>query len=229
MPDVAAIFDREADNWDAGHGPDSPRASEFRMRADYLRALCDRLGRPRVLDLGCGTGWQLLDLAGSIDRGTGIDLSPGMIARARQNAAALDSDTTFDFRVGDIASALPDTVGPFELILFVGSLEHAPDPAAQLDAAVRLLDREGRLVVIMPHPWNLGVFRARWSPSARQGAPFRHMTPRHLARVASRSGLRLESVTALPYRAAPQSKAGLAHRSPIIAGAYAASFGKALS
>jgi len=87
MPDVAKIFDRESENWDADHGPDSPRAFEFQARAAYLRALCETLGKPRVLDLGCGTGRQLLDLADLIDGGVGLDLFEGMIARAREHAS----------------------------------------------------------------------------------------------------------------------------------------------
>lgn len=220
MSDIAALFDREARNWDAAHGPESPRGGEFRARADYLHTLCRRLGRPRVLDLGCGTGRQLLDLAASIELGMGIDLSPAMIARARENHARLGGGADIEFRVGDIAAAAPDTLGQFDLVVFVGALEHAPDPAAQLGAAARLMRASGRIVVIMPHPWNPRVWRARRRFAAHP--PVRHMTPRRLARLAVRFGLVFESVHALPY--SPSGGPGNRSSRPILSGAYAAAF-----
>jgi SAM-dependent methyltransferase len=216
--DIAAIFDREAARWDTAHGPDSARGGEFHARAAYLRALCKRLGRPRVLDLGCGTGRQLLDLAGCIDGGIGIDASPAMIARAQDNAAGRKAG--IGFQAGDAAA--PGVTGRFGLILYCGSLEHMPDPGAALAAARRLLAARGRIAVIMPHPWNPLVCAARWIAPAGGGAPFRHLTPRALARLAGPSGLKLESTAGLPYRASRSGAAHKALRWPLLSGAYAA-------
>jgi SAM-dependent methyltransferase len=221
--DIAEIFDREAVGWDAAHGPDSVRRNEFRARATYLRALCNRLGRPRMLDLGCGTGRQLLDLAGCIEGGVGIDASPAMIARAQDNAAG--QGAAIGFQAGDAAA--PGVGGKFGLILYCGSLEHMRDPASALAAAKCLLAARGRIVVIMPHPWNPMVLVRHWFAPTPKGAPFRHLTPRALARL---SGLELESVTGLPYR--PQRGGGAPWRVqwpvrwrtrwPVLCGAYAA-------
>lgn len=46
-------------------------------------------GLLRLLDLGCGTGNHTLPLARRGHRVTGIDRSPGMLARARVKAAGL--------------------------------------------------------------------------------------------------------------------------------------------
>lgn len=223
MPDVAKIFDRESENWDSDHGPDSPRAFEFQARAAYLRALCEQLGKPRVLDLGCGTGRQLLDLVDLIDGGVGLDLSEGMIARAREHGARSGNET-IDFQAGDACAVRSEALGQFDLIMFIGSLEHAPDPAEQLAAAVTLLEPSGKLIVIMPHPWNPSVFLGRFSSIARDGPPFRHATPAALSRLAARSGLQLEAVRGLPYRASNTIDRAIRHRWPIVAGAYAALF-----
>lgn len=223
MPDVAKIFDRESENWDADHGPDSPRALEFQARAKYLRAVCESLEKPRVLDLGCGTGRQLLDLEGLIAGGMGLDLSEGMITQAREHARRSGADE-IGFQAGDAAAVRSDELGRFDLIMFVGSLEHAPEPAEQLKAAVRLLEPGGKLVVIMPHPWNPSVFMGRFSTVARDGAPFRHLTPRQLSRLAAQSGLQLEVVKGLPYRATNSVDLAIRHRWPVVAGAYVAQF-----
>ena len=52
-------------------------ASEH-ARADHYRPFLDRYGTP-ALELGCGTGWPLLDLvAGGYDV-EGLDASPDML------------------------------------------------------------------------------------------------------------------------------------------------------
>ena len=169
-----------------------------------------------MLDLGCGTGRQLLDLADCIDGGVGIDVSPAMIARAQDNAG--ETGPALRFRTGDAAA--PGETGRFGLILFIGSLEHTADPTAALAAARRLLAARGRVVVIMPNPWNPLVRLARWTAPA--GAPCSHLTPRQLARLAGQAGLELDSVTAMPYR--PFGGAGRARptRWPFPSPAYAA-------
>lgn len=223
-PAVAAFFDREAAGWEDAHGPKSVRAGEFAARAGYLRALCDALGKPRVVDLGCGTGNQLIDLASHIVDGVGLDLSSEMVSRAQANAASLGVDAKIMFQVGDTASANPADIGRFGLALFVGSLEHAPDQAAQLSAAAGLLEPEGRVVVIMPHPRNPGVLLAGRGDILPEDVPLRHLAPRALTALGRIAGLQLESVGGLPYRASGGVVAATLRRWPILAGAYAARF-----
>lgn len=53
-----------------------------------------------MLDIGCGTGAQLMELAGRINKGIGIDISPGMIQRA--NGERIKSGLrNLEFHVGD--------------------------------------------------------------------------------------------------------------------------------
>ena len=72
---VAALYDRAF--------------ADIRVRRDewrWLNARLDRAafpgGRPRVLDIGCGTGALLRALAGRIATGVGVDTSAKMIAQA---------------------------------------------------------------------------------------------------------------------------------------------------
>jgi ubiquinone/menaquinone biosynthesis C-methylase UbiE len=89
----------------------------------YLGALRKFLPRvrvgssPAILDLGCGTGINLLEAAralGPCGRLHGVDLSPGMIGQARRKASAAGVPATFE--VGDAEHlALEDAT--FDLVI----------------------------------------------------------------------------------------------------------------
>jgi SAM-dependent methyltransferase len=195
--DTRRQFDLIADGWDAEQGPVSARASEFAARIEYLRAICRDFHRPRVLDLGCGTGQILLHLADVIARGVGIDISPAMIARARRNAAGM----RLQFREDDAADFCMHCPDRFELVLLIGVLEHLSDQAAGLAEASRVLTDDGRLVVIAPHPWNPFFRLKRLIDGGRDAPPADHPSPLSLRRLAARHGLELLATQALPYTA----------------------------
>jgi SAM-dependent methyltransferase len=141
-------FDAAAASWDAKHGPASPRAPEFAARVRYLRKICAALGRPSVLDLGCGTGQILIKLLPVIKFGIGVDISPAMIERARHAAP----DHRLQFCVEDAARFCSQCQGRFDVVLLIGTLGHLPDQVQALSAAGRLIRPRGRLIVISPHP-----------------------------------------------------------------------------
>jgi len=73
---------------------------------------------PRILDLGTGTGCIVLSILHSVPAatGVGVDLNPGAVAIARENAARLGLSSRVDFMVGDWCAALPEGAR-FDLIL----------------------------------------------------------------------------------------------------------------
>ena len=74
-----------------------------KLSADKVSQLLDPASNDVILDIGCGTGTQLIELAGKIKMGIGIDISSGMI----QRATALSKDTyhhNLEFYVGDFLS-----------------------------------------------------------------------------------------------------------------------------
>ncbi len=194
-PDFRRQFDAIATTWDAEHGPASPRASEFTARISYLQTVCRELGRPRVLDLGCGTGQTLLHLADSIFSGDGVDISSGMIAHAQRNAPM----THLRFQVGDAAEFCLNCRERFELVLLIGALEHLSDQPAALVGVERVLTASGRLIVISLHPWNPVFCVKRLVDRDRDAPPTNHPSPMQLRRIATRCGLELFAVQALPY------------------------------
>ena len=81
---VQNVFNAVADAYD------DPALRFFPACARQLADLLDLRGDERVLDVATGTGHGALELAARLPRGraTGVDFSAGMLAQARQKAAA---------------------------------------------------------------------------------------------------------------------------------------------
>lgn len=194
----AAAFDALAPTWDRHHGPGSARAQEFADRVAYLRAVCRRRRVARALEIGCGTGCNLVALADVLLQGTGIDVAPAMIRQARSNAAAAGH---LRFVTADAMQFVPATLGRFDAVLFLGALEHMPCARAALEQAAAGMVPDGCVIVVMPHPWHAG------RPPRVHGRPIptRLLSPRQLDHAAWQAGLRLRRLTGLGP-AAPQRR-----------------------
>jgi SAM-dependent methyltransferase len=117
--------------------------AEHQVRYQFAAQVAE--GRT-VLDAGCGAGWGLSVLRG---RGaatvTGIDLSSGAVAEARQRVPGV-----LVIR-GDLSS-LPPEVGRFGLVTCFEVLEHIEEYGAVLDALSGALEPDGILMVSSPNP-----------------------------------------------------------------------------
>jgi ubiquinone/menaquinone biosynthesis C-methylase UbiE len=100
---------------------------------------------PRALELGCGTGFFLLNLmqAGVAERGSVTDISPGMVEVALRNAATLGLPV--DGRVAD-AETVPYPDDSFDLVVGHAVLHHIPDVELALREVLRVLKPGGRFV-----------------------------------------------------------------------------------
>lgn len=113
--------------------------------------LTDRLAAGiDVLDIGCGLGRALLQLAASYpnSRFTGYDISQEAIGRARQ-AAAEAGLSNLRFLVKDATHLLD--VARFDLILTFDAIHDQPNPAAVLAGIRRALRPDG--VYLMQDIW----------------------------------------------------------------------------
>ena len=98
-----------------------------------------------ALDVGCGTGFFALLLAGLGHRPVGVDFADAMLARAREKAAAEGLDV--DFRSGDVEH-LPFAEGSFDLVIERHVIWTLPDPPRALSEWARVLRPGGRLVLV---------------------------------------------------------------------------------
>jgi ubiquinone/menaquinone biosynthesis C-methylase UbiE len=110
------------------------------------QASLDALGltaKDRLLDVGCGTGRASRIAALTSASVVGIDLSPEMIARARDLAIGIEN---VRFQVGD-AERLPFDDGEFTTGVCSNSIHHYPEPQRAVEEMARVLASGGRFVL----------------------------------------------------------------------------------
>lgn len=141
-----AFYDRISHVYDA-----LADANEGPARRAGVAALNPRPGEA-VLELGFGTGNEVVELAGLVGpTGTvaGIDVSPGMLVVAARKVREAGVTVPVDLRTGD-ARALPFPAGAFDAVYTSFTLELFPDADVPLVLAEagRVLKPGGRLGVV---------------------------------------------------------------------------------
>lgn len=112
------------------------------LQTECLAAL-ELAAEDRLLDVGCGSGAAVRTAAASVRSAAGVDISPGMIARARQLAEGLPNVEFLEAESGH----LPFDDGAFTAVLCTTSFHHYPDPNAATAEMARVLAPGGRLVI----------------------------------------------------------------------------------
>ena len=96
----------------------------------------------RVLDVGTGTGVVALTAARTGAKVTGLDLTPTLLERARENATL--AELSIDFREGD-AEALPFDDASFDVVVSQFGHMFAPRAEVALAQMLRVLRPGGTL------------------------------------------------------------------------------------
>jgi ArsR family transcriptional regulator len=101
----------------------------------------------RVLDLACGTGALLGEVAPRVERAVGVDLSPGMLEIARSRLLAdRDRPANIELHLGS-SEALPFADGEFTALVCTTALHHFPDPQRSFEEMARVVAPGGRVVI----------------------------------------------------------------------------------
>jgi predicted TPR repeat methyltransferase len=141
----------------------------------------------RAIDLGCGTGLGAAAFAKHVDRFIGIDLSAGMIERARATGlyAELEVDDMLNgLRAKDDASA--------DFILAADAMVYVRDLAAVLTEVGRVLARGGMVAFTVETHDGEGVVIG-------EGLRYAHAAP-HIRSMIDTAGLRLSALQAASTR-----------------------------
>jgi len=176
------------------------------MLTQLLDLLGDMEGKA-ALDAGCGEGPLARALAERGARVTGIDLSPRLIAMAREQ----DPAGNIDYRVGDLSEPQPDLEGAFDLI---GSYLALNDVARYREFATTLaalLKPGGRLALAFNNPYSsvvrehigdyfdeetMGTYLGMWEQGIR--TRYHHRTLGHYLDAFLDAGLRLAKLVDVP-------------------------------
>jgi SAM-dependent methyltransferase len=112
------------------------------MADEHVRHLSLPSGRPRLLDIGCGEGEFLAEMASLGWDAEGIDPTADAVEAARRRGARVTQ--------GDLTDVALDE-GAFDAITFRLAFEHIPDPVGALHACNRALKAGGVVWIATPN------------------------------------------------------------------------------
>lgn len=139
---VARTWDRSAPRYDSLYAHGLQSHQEVR---EWTLLLLQVLGPGplRILDVGCGTGVLTLLLAKLGHDVTGIDLSEGMLRKARENTAG--TGVTVELRRAEGTGFADDA---FDAVISRQVLWTLPDPALAVQEWIRVTRPGGRVIAI---------------------------------------------------------------------------------
>ncbi|HEU5237113.1 MAG TPA: methyltransferase domain-containing protein [Pyrinomonadaceae bacterium] len=148
----------------------------------FVKQICDRVTdrRARILDVGCGTGANLV-LLSEFGDAQGVDVSPDALAFCRERGLE-------NVRLG-AAEALPYGDDEFDLVTAFDVVEHMDDDVAGLREMRRVLRPGGRLLLFVP------TFMFLWGVQDEVSNHRRRYRLAELRRAVTASGFEVERTT----------------------------------
>jgi ubiquinone/menaquinone biosynthesis C-methylase UbiE len=159
--DTRAYYDDFAREYETHRAPNAP--SGYHALVDDLEVgLVERYGAGKdVLECGCGTGLLLERIERFARSARGVDLSPGMLAKAR--------DRGLDVEEGSVTK-LPFADASFDVACSFKVLAHVPEIGCALKEMVRVT-RPGGIVLAEFYNWlSLRGLAKRVGPAGRVSA-----------------------------------------------------------
>jgi 2-polyprenyl-3-methyl-5-hydroxy-6-metoxy-1,4-benzoquinol methylase len=185
----------------------SPANFHRRRLVVDLAARAVRSASPRVLDVGCGQGELLRDLAARLPNGriSGSDLSAQSLLDTRKRNREFE---LFSLNIADpkFAETYAARVASFDLVVCSEVLEHIPDDRLAAHNLAALLAPEGVLIATVPG--------GKMSRFDQRIGHQRHYRPQQLEQLLAGAGLRVEKVMAwgFPFHNVYRSAVRIASR-----------------
>jgi SAM-dependent methyltransferase len=153
-----------------------------RIIASFVEKICREIKdhRPHILDVGCGTGANLMMLSKFGDA-EGVDISEDALSFCRERGLQ-------NVRLG-AAEKLPYEDGTFDLVTALDVVEHLDDDVAGLSEMRRVLRPDGHLLLFVP------TFMFLWGLQDEVSNHRRRYRLPELRRAVSKAGFRVERTT----------------------------------
>lgn len=136
---VIAQFSRMADSFAT-----APQFTDLEA-LDVLLRITNASIADNSLDVACGAGIVASHFAASVAHATGIDLTPAMLAKARERQSSLNLNN-LTWVEGDVAK-LPFPDHHFSVVTSRFALHHMADPSRVFQEIIRVCKPHGRIVI----------------------------------------------------------------------------------
>ena len=130
---------------------------------DWVLDHLDWTGEESALDIGCGPGGFLSPISLRAGRVMGLDLSPGMLARARKAAP----NGHAYLAAADI-QALPLVSDSVDVVVAAFMLYHVPHLDRALQELSRVLRSDGMILAVTNGPEDKAEIRQAWQEAGRR-------------------------------------------------------------
>jgi ubiquinone/menaquinone biosynthesis C-methylase UbiE len=159
--DTRAYYDEFAAAYEAQRRPNDPHG--YHALVDDLEIdIVERYGKNKdVLECGCGTGLLLERIARFARHASGIDLSPGMLEKAR--ARGLDVHEAS-------VTEIPHPDAKFDVTCSFKVLAHVEDIRGALSEMARVTRPGGVVIAEFYNPLSFRGFAKRFGPAGRVSA-----------------------------------------------------------
>ncbi len=149
---------------------------------DWVLQVLAQYHNPRILDIGCGTGFNIEYLqANGYQQVTGLDFSPEGLSFCRSRHLS-------NLSCGDGARP-PFSDASFEVIMALDLIEHLADDVQALQELARLLKPHGSLVIFTP------AFNFLWGLQDDVSHHYRRYTAGELLQKLTGVGLKVNKLT----------------------------------
>jgi ubiquinone/menaquinone biosynthesis C-methylase UbiE len=130
------------------------RLHVYRNVSEEANRCLANLQGARILEVGCGRGATLLELARQGAQVVGLDYAQTAISTCEALRSAMKLDDSAEFLLGD-ARALPFDSGSFDFVYSIGLLEHFEQPSVLLSEQYRVLKPGGVVLVQVPQKYSV--------------------------------------------------------------------------
>jgi ubiquinone/menaquinone biosynthesis C-methylase UbiE len=156
-------WDASAEWFDQNMGEHGDPLNREALRSLVLEWLGDTTGA-HVFDCGCGSGYLAAEIASRAAHVTATDFAPSFLEVCRRKHAAVSN---LEFTPYDVTDTCPLADESVDAVLSKMVLQYVPEIHMFAAEAARVLKPDGRLIVLVDHPFHAQVFAAR----ARAGVP----------------------------------------------------------